>query len=203
MRPLFCEGDGVDTYIFNLGDGQDTIQNYDPGNWYQDRLVFGEGIAPEDIRLLRSGDDLVLTNINRDSDSITVKNAFLNDSYFIGKIEFSDGTVWNYSDTKKIVNMGFANLITGGISDTGYDYDFSNQQGIYDMGGNDVIRLGADMLEIAFEQSGNNLVISDGTDEGRLTIADWYVSDNHKIETIYSNDGYSITDRQVQLLKEK
>ena len=193
-------GNGADTYLFNLGDGQDVIDNYDPGNWQNDRLVFGEGITPEDIRLTRSGNDLQIHNRKRAGDCVTIKNAYLNDYYFVGTIEFSDGTVWNHSDTKKIAGLGSADTIYGGISDNIYDHDFTQPQGIYDMGGNDVINLGAGMLDIVFEQSGNDLIISDSMEKGSLTIHDWYSSDHHKIETMYSEDGYSIIDRQVQLL---
>ena len=139
-------------------------------------------------------------NRKRAGDCVTIKNAYLNDYYFVGTIEFSDGTVWNHSDTKKIAGLGSADTIYGGISDNTYDHDFTQPQGIYDMGGNDVINLGAGMLDIVFEQSGNDLIISDSMEEGSLTIHDWYSSDHHKIETMYSEDGYSIIDRQVQLL---
>src|SRR6185437_12918611 len=46
------------TYLFNLGDGQDTISDYTYGN-YADTLVFGAGIAAADVTVTRSGDDLI------------------------------------------------------------------------------------------------------------------------------------------------
>lgn len=47
--------------------------------------------------------------------------------------------------------------------------------------------------------TGNDLVISDGKD-GNLVIKEWYSSDDNKIETINTADGYSITNAQLQLM---
>ncbi|MDE7432867.1 MAG: hypothetical protein K2N34_13255, partial [Lachnospiraceae bacterium] len=187
-------------------DGQDTIDNYDYFGWRNDKIVFGEGIKPEDIRAERIGNDLVLQNRNRAGDVVTIKNAYQSNAYFIEQVTFTDGTVWNCDEIKKIADFTASDTVTGGVSDTAYAYDFTKSEGIYDMGGNDVIKLGAAMLDILFEKSGNDLVISDGSDmpgtedAGKLTIRDWYASDSHKIENLYSSDGYSITDSQVQLL---
>ncbi len=59
-------GTGADTYIFNLGDGQDIINNWDTYNWTSDKILFGEGIREEDIRVRRSGNDLILENVNNE-----------------------------------------------------------------------------------------------------------------------------------------
>ncbi len=47
-----------DTYLFNQGDGHDTV--VEPGGSF-DRLVFGEGITADDVRVVRQGQDVVLT----------------------------------------------------------------------------------------------------------------------------------------------
>jgi Ca2+-binding RTX toxin-like protein len=51
---------GNDTYLFGRGDGQDTVidGDYTAGN--SDTLRFKEGVAPADVKLIRSGSDLVL-----------------------------------------------------------------------------------------------------------------------------------------------
>ena len=91
------------------------------------------------------------------------------------------------------------NTIIGGVSDTEYNIDMTENKSIFDMGGSDTVNLGVNMLETIFEQSGNDLVISDGKD-GNLVIKEWYSSDDNKIETINTADGYSITNAQLQLM---
>lgn len=51
---------GNDTYLFGRGDGQDTVidGDYTAGN--SDTLRFKEGVAPADVKLIRSAEDLVL-----------------------------------------------------------------------------------------------------------------------------------------------
>ena len=81
-----------DTFIFNLGDGKDTISRYGVAT---DTLVFGAGIAPSAITVARSGGDMVF-KINA-SDQITVKDWF-NDGgtiHHVNQFQFADGTTWD------------------------------------------------------------------------------------------------------------
>ena len=88
-----------DTYVFNLGDGVDTITDYGTGT---DVIRFGAGIAPSDVALSASlsGQDLILTLANG-TDKITIRNYFLSGSgghdYRIEQVQFADGTVWDSS----------------------------------------------------------------------------------------------------------
>ncbi|WP_166362084.1 calcium-binding protein [Pseudomonas akapageensis] len=90
---------GADLYEFNLGDGQDLIQEGFVFNSITDVLKFGPGIAPSDILVSKNGTDLVLAHSNG-VDRVTVQNWFLqppsqnNSQYQIERIEFADGTVW-------------------------------------------------------------------------------------------------------------
>ena len=84
----------TDTYKFNLGDGQDTITEAESNFRPTDRLIFGPGIAANDIKALRSGNDMVFCHVNG-TDKITVKNWFVDAGYQIERVEFVDSTVWN------------------------------------------------------------------------------------------------------------
>ena len=66
------DGGGSDTYFWNLGDGNDTILDYREMNL----LRFGEGIAPEKLRVERRGSDLVLT-VGESGETVTVPGWFL------------------------------------------------------------------------------------------------------------------------------
>ncbi|MCX6075165.1 MAG: Ig-like domain-containing protein, partial [Campylobacterales bacterium] len=111
-------GGGNDTYIFNHGDGQDTIideDRYAPYYWNpsytltrdsgNDTLQFTDGITADDliVKASANSNDLIVA-IKEDgvafdnlSDKITLKNWFNSDNR-IEAITFDDGTVWDISD---------------------------------------------------------------------------------------------------------
>ncbi|MBI1886777.1 MAG: hypothetical protein HYS19_00120 [Nitrosomonadales bacterium] len=86
--------EGNDTYLFNLGDGQDTIGEYDPAAGNIDTIRFGAGIATSDIVFGRNGDDLVLF-INGTTDQVTIQSWGARNDYRIERVEFADGAVWD------------------------------------------------------------------------------------------------------------
>ena len=86
-------GQGNDIYFFNLGDGQDTIAESSG----TDKVVFGEGIAEEDIVVTRDQWNLYLTN-KKSGDRINVQSFFGNTSYQIEEVEFADGSRWSVAD---------------------------------------------------------------------------------------------------------
>jgi Ca2+-binding RTX toxin-like protein len=143
--------DGSDRYVFNLGDGQDTIfetveyANIDD----DDRIVFGSGIAPEDISLSRSGNALTLS-IEGTADSITINGQFAFTSWFsfhdVEFFEFAGGTVWTKRDV--------SNLLMGGT--TGDDTivgTFENDE-INGLEGDDVLR-GEDGADVYYFDAGH------------------------------------------------
>lgn len=126
----YLEGEsGNDTYIYNLGDGHDTIRNYDRNSNRQDVLILGVGITIASMQVSRSNDDLELTFNN--NDSITVKNYFQGDAtygYHLDDIIFDDGTSLNVDAIKALslqgtdqndIIKGFshADIIVGGAGD--------------------------------------------------------------------------------------
>ena len=103
-------GYGSDTYVFNRGDGADTIE--DDGSRSTDRLAI-HGYTPAQVtvgRVAGDSDDLVLTFAGTD-DRITVRNTLEGSrSDTIERIEFDDGTVWTPADVRAL-------LLTGGVGD--------------------------------------------------------------------------------------
>ncbi|OHU86659.1 hypothetical protein BET10_18530 [Pseudoalteromonas amylolytica] len=96
-------GKGSDTYTYARGDGQLTINNYDSDHLNStDRLIFADDIKTEDVRASRFGDDLYLTF--ELGDEIKIENYFdvfaERSSYRLDRIEFSDGTLWEYAQLK-------------------------------------------------------------------------------------------------------
>ncbi len=103
-------GTGNDVYVFNRGDGTDTLFNYDflydivdpQRPQAVDALRMGEGIAAGDVAVRRQGNNLKLQLKNTD-DQILVANYYGDVAqegtrlldYKIDRVEFADGTVWD------------------------------------------------------------------------------------------------------------
>ena len=83
-----------DSYHFQPGDGRDTLTEVSPVAGGNDRLVFGEGLAPGDISVTRSGEDMVFAHTNG-LDQITVTGWFKASTQWVERIEFADQTVWS------------------------------------------------------------------------------------------------------------
>lgn len=88
---MLCGGRDDDTYIFNLGYGHDTVNDGNSGS-KNDKVVFGEGIRPEDIELRRDKNAIVLS-IKDTDDILTIADQFCFDNYRVETYEFSDGTI--------------------------------------------------------------------------------------------------------------
>jgi Ca2+-binding RTX toxin-like protein len=105
-----------DLYLFNLGDGQDTLVEAEVGGGpanQVDILRFGAGIVPSDILVTRTGNDLVLVHANG-SDKVTVKNWYTSPGSTqnqLERVEFADGTVWLPAD---LTQLGLVITGTGG-----------------------------------------------------------------------------------------
>lgn len=101
---------GPDTYRFGRGDGRDTINNADGDalGINPDTLSLKQGIAPADVRLTRSGVDLVVSLIGSD-DSVRVAGYFQQEgttTNVVERIAFADGTVWTVDAVKAAVLAG-------------------------------------------------------------------------------------------------
>ncbi|MBO9787830.1 calcium-binding protein [Xanthomonas phaseoli] len=86
-----------DTYVFNKGDGHDTVVETSSYSGAVDKVVFGEGIAAGDVRVLRQGSDVVL-DLGNGTDSVRLKDWLSggneNDASSIEQLVFADGTIW-------------------------------------------------------------------------------------------------------------
>lgn len=95
--------DGSDTYIFNVGYGQDVIYDERTNILYDndDKVLFGAGIDPEDIALSRNNDNLLLS-ISGTTDSLRIEKQFHANNlgsrwYEVESFVFSNGTIWTRS----------------------------------------------------------------------------------------------------------
>ncbi|WP_180024732.1 calcium-binding protein, partial [Acinetobacter sp. YH1901134] len=145
---------GDEVYLFNLGDGQDTIierpagQNYSNVAVSFDVLRFGQNIATTDISLHRFGDDLLIQHGNN-VDQITVQNYFVGGHHKINEIQFEDLTIWNNSYIENHVTYH-------GTADNDEVWGYRNTHETFEMGaGNDKVYAGSGN-DIIYGQEGDD-----------------------------------------------
>ncbi len=92
-------GIGSDTYVFNLGDGMDTINDTSTIN-EGNMIMFGEGITKDDLTLVRS-DGTLRINVGTNGDAINLLNFDQNEvtgSLVVRTLQFADGLQFNLTD---------------------------------------------------------------------------------------------------------
>ena len=104
---------GNDTYIYNLGDGQDTMR--DSGG--TDMITFGAGIKPEDLQFVRYSNNFII-RIRNTTDKIDIYSWFTDPTYKIEKFQFTDGTIITASQAEARLETDKIVVITTGYSDS-------------------------------------------------------------------------------------
>jgi Ca2+-binding RTX toxin-like protein len=106
-------GAGSDRYVFGPDSASDTISEQGHESDI-DRVMLSATIAPKDVSLLLSGDDLVI-ELERDGgfliDTLTVKNHALGAASGIEEIVFDDRTVWDRDRIAALIRLGRFNAV--------------------------------------------------------------------------------------------
>lgn len=140
-------GSEADTYIYNLGDGHDTVSDI-YATAQTNKIVFGSGITANDLSFSRSGavGFVITLDPALGSGSITITNQFQNYGA-ISLLEFDDGsTIDLYGLDHTLVGTEASETLTGINSAS-----FSGTQAdtLYGLGGNDTLYgyAGDDLLD--------------------------------------------------------
>ncbi|HQM82718.1 MAG TPA: calcium-binding protein [Syntrophorhabdaceae bacterium] len=154
-------GTGSDTYIFQRGDGQDTIIEYG-ADTDTDAITFSAGIGQADLLVTRNADDLTIA-IRDTDDTITIKDWYLQeqDNHKIELFNFPDGTTLTGTD--------IAGMVRGLIQGTSGDdtlYGTSENDILDGLGGNDYLSANGGN-DILYGGSGNDTLIG-GTDSDTM-----------------------------------
>ncbi|MDK1290343.1 calcium-binding protein, partial [Pseudoalteromonas umbrosa] len=150
-------GEGNDIYRWDLGSGNDVIEDYDAVDRndanHIDKLVFGEGINLSDLSWHRSGANLVFLH-NVSGESVTIKNHFLHDVHAVEVVELADGT-----------QLDLAQIALDVRNVTGTDarehlHGFETDDTLNGAGGNDYLYAGAG-ADVLYGGSGNDILNGD------------------------------------------
>ena len=126
-------GGDNDTYIYNLGDGLDTVTD----NAGSNKIIFGEGIAQSNLSFTQIDNNLLIYLNGDKNQGIVINSFFSNDSYKIGELHFSDNSVFYLSETGLTLDQSDR---TDNMTISGTDYDDTITGG----SGNDTINAGDD-----------------------------------------------------------
>lgn len=107
---IWSEGMVLILTFFEGSWGKDSIDNSstDEKGTNPDKILFGEGISPSDVTILRRANDLILS-LHNGADTVTVYGYFLEagtTTNTVDTIEFADGTVWDYEHVRVAWNAG-------------------------------------------------------------------------------------------------
>mgnify|MGYP000636151993 CR=1 FL=1 len=133
--------EGADTYIFNLGDGIDTINEVQGS--LVDILNF-KGVSAEDIRITNDNGDIFLTHVNG-IDQVKI-SGITEDSQFT--VKFDGVTTWFTQDlftdmSNVFIGTGLDESISsntnGSVSESDFIYGLSGYDNLYGNNGDDFI----------------------------------------------------------------
>ncbi len=148
-------GAGTDTYIYNSGDGEDTIDD----DWSEtNKLEFGTGITSSSLSYVRSGDDLRIELDN--SNHITLTDFNLTNSNEL-EILFDGGAVEDvlYSNASSVYGTDDDDTILGGAG-SNYIYSELGDDRVFGGAGNDriYIKRGAGDHNEVYGEDGNDRI---------------------------------------------
>jgi Ca2+-binding RTX toxin-like protein len=96
-------GAGSDTYLFGVGSGHDTVDNYDSSASSVDTLIFEGGISIEQLWFRKTGGSLEVSVIGT-QDKVTVENWYSGSRHHLDQFKTSDGKVLLDSQVQNLVD---------------------------------------------------------------------------------------------------
>ncbi|QFT30416.1 Bifunctional hemolysin/adenylate cyclase precursor [Labrenzia sp. THAF82] len=164
-------GKHSDTYIYELGDGADTIAET-TNNGASDKLLLGAGILTSEVTVSRSPqvlNEVILTFI--DGGSVTLKHQSVDwfDSG-VELIEFADGTIWTSEDLARILAENAwtdgDDTIDGYTNSNDYLFAGAGNDTVFGYSGEDILTggLGNDTLDGGKDSDVYRYDLGDGAD---------------------------------------
>lgn len=171
---------GKDTYLFKLGDGNDTILENSISS-ENDKIVFGKGIKKEDINIEINGKNLLLKY--SDNDSITIKGWNDISSKRVEYFLFEDGSI------ESIYDETFFNTVINGSSSRDNIDGLNGDDIIYGNGGGDAIYAKKGDDYIVTKEGKDSIYGEEGNDTIYAGAGDDYIVGGEGNDLIYGEDG--------------
>lgn len=184
-------GAGSDIYVFQRGDGRDSVEDYDPTPGSFDTVRFGAGIAPSDIAITRDPYGNLYLAIGEGPDRIRIRA--LDDAWKVERVRFADGSVWDAAEVESKVTTGTPTEyddVLGGMDSDDHISALGGDDKIYGSGGEDILEggTGDDYLE-----GGAGIDILRGG-EGQDDLEDWHDSHGSNFFDAGAGDDYLYVD---------
>src|SRR6266568_4151406 len=217
---LYGEG-GNDVYLFNLGDGRDTIIEDSTVN--TEVLRFGAGIVASDLQFADAGGSLVISHANG-TDQVTVQGWYAGAGFQMTTLQFADGSQMTAGDagirgwqnqtgtsgndiiagtsgSDTLNGLAGNDCIGGNGGNDSYRFDLGDGQdhlrtGIRD----DTLRFGPSIASsaISYLRVGNDLVMSHSNGTDKVTVDGWYGTGQTQLASIvFESNGTVLTAAQL------
>jgi Ca2+-binding RTX toxin-like protein len=226
--------DGGDIYVFDVGYGADVIVDVREKAAWRDRpgilvpeedvVEFGSDITQANVVFTKDGNDLVVSITDR-TDTLRIRNQFLDLDNGIERFEFSDGTFLSIADIEELLQIEGGNrgdnlivgnptspntldgrqgddtLVGGTAADIyafGADFDFDRIEEAVDADGVlDLVQFGASVTRDALRisRNGDDLIIDLGNGADVLTIAGGLADTS--VEQFRFGDGTILTLEEI------
>lgn len=99
-------GGGADSFLFGLGDGSDSVEDFTATATERDTIQFGAGVSAELLALAREGDDLRVT-VGTGGDQLLVRGYFAQDAdtgQGVQTLLFADNSGWTRDEVLARLN---------------------------------------------------------------------------------------------------
>jgi Ca2+-binding RTX toxin-like protein len=159
---------GEDTYIWGSGQGSDTIADSGSSvtNGQIDTIVL-TNLAPQDVALARDVSGHLLLKVVATGESLLVNRGFQPGWEYtrVDKIQFADGTVWDYARIRQEAVKGTdASETLYGMEEADIVQAFAGDDGIESLGGNDSIDGGSGNDSINAGAGNDTIIGGSGND---------------------------------------
>lgn len=178
-------GAGSDTYVFNLGDGRDTVVET-RGEIGEDALRFGQSIHAGDLDIYRGGDALVFAHGNG-LDALSIANWFdglIEDAHRLDSITFADGSTLDLRTLQLGTNGN--DTLTGTEANDMISGDAGDDT-LYGKGGDDLLN-GGSGADTMLGGRGNDVYVVDNAGDVVVELAD------EGVDRVEARVSYTLTD---------
>jgi Ca2+-binding RTX toxin-like protein len=218
-------GQGNDTYIYNIDDDSDVINNREiDNNTTTDILTFGEGIIKANLVFSRTNDDLIIRGMGDYNDQVTLQGYYSDNGTKIDAITFADGTQLSAAeieqqprllsgsdgddalqgaDGKDTLSGGLGNdTLRGGAGDDIYQFRMGDGQDIiFDSSGYDGIELWPTYIQNSDGSFGGYSVIAPADVITTRQQEDLVISFKNSTDTITIAEYYASSNYKIDYLR--